>query len=249
MLRIGMLFWMAAAIGVGLLLYNVKHEVQGLEQQLARTNRAIGLAHERIHVLHAEWSLLNEPERLSALSERHLDLVPMRPAQFVGTAAIAALPVAAPRADTAIAAAEPAATAQPVASRGATAAGQSLGQPAGQSLGQAAAAAEARRPAETRRATRPAEARQAEPPARLAPQREEPLPPPRQAAPAPRRELEAAAPRPLMPDASAPQPRAPVVAVSAAPPQPARPPAASSLGGPSAALPPPVPFSRPSGGN
>lgn len=227
MLRLGMLFWMVVAIGVGLLLYNVKHEVQGLEQQLAQTNRRITAAHERIHVLHAEWSLLNEPERLRTLSERHLELVPMRPSQFVDTRAIASLPVAAPRADTALAAAEPAPAPQPVASR-------------------AAPPPEPRRQAEPRRPQRPAEARQEEPPARLAPQREEPLPPPRQAAPTPRRELEAGAPRPLMPGTPPP-----VVAVSATPPpaQPARAPAASSLGGPAASLPPPVPFSRPAGGN
>ncbi len=233
MLRLGMLFWMAAAIGVGLLLYNVKHEVQGLEQQLARTNRAIETTHERIHVLHAEWSLLNDPERLRALSERHLDIVPMRPAQFVGATAIAALPVASPRADTALAAAEPATAAQPVASRS------------------PAATARAGAPADARQETR-----QGEPPARLAPQREEPMAPPRQAPPPPRRELEAGAPRPLMPGAPMPgtagtPPRPPVVAVSAAPPPPppARAPAASSLGAPAVALPPPVPFSRPQGGN
>lgn len=96
MLRLSTLFWALIAVAVGLFLYQVKHEVQGLEQQLARTNRAIGAAHERIHVLHAEWSLLNEPDRLRALATRHLDLVPMRPAQFAGTQAIAALPVAAP---------------------------------------------------------------------------------------------------------------------------------------------------------
>lgn len=251
MLRLGMLFWMAVAIGVGLLLYNVKHEVQGLEQQLARTNRAIETTYERIHVLHAEWSLLNDPERLRALSERHLDLVPMRPAQFVGATAIAALPVASPRADTALAAAEPATTAQPVASRNPAATAQAGGR------------ADARRQPEQRRPALPAdgrqETRQGEPAARLAPQREEPMAPPRQAPPPQRRELEASAPRPLMPGAPMPgpltpgpagtQPRPPVVAVSAAPPQPARTTAASSLGGPAVTLPPPVPFSRPQGGN
>jgi hypothetical protein len=237
MLRLGMLFWMLVAIGVGLLLYNVKHEVQGLEQDLARINREIGTTHERIHVLHAEWSLLNEPERLRTLSERHLDLVPMRPAQFVDATAIASLPVAGPRGGTAVAKAEHEATPQPVATRAAPAAPPPATRPQ----------------AEQRRPPRAAEARPEEPPARLAPPREEPLPPPRQVAPTPRRELEAAAPRPLMPASPAAQPRAPtpVVAVSAAPPpqQPARAPSASSLGGPAVSLPPPVPFSRPQGGN
>jgi hypothetical protein len=109
MLRLSTLCWALIAVAVGLFLYQVKHEVQGLEQQLARTNRAIGAAHERIHVLHAEWSLLNEPDRLRALATRHLDLVPMRPAQFAGTQAIAALPAAAPTVAVAEAPTQPAA--------------------------------------------------------------------------------------------------------------------------------------------
>jgi len=229
MLRLATLFWMAVAIAVGLLLYNVKHEVQGLEQRLARTNRAIHATQERIHVLEAEWSLLNEPERLRALASRHLDLVPMRPAQFVEPAAIAALPAAAPRADTAVAAAADderprVSPAQPTAAQPPPAA----------------------RPAEARREVRPGE-----PPSRLAPQREEPLPPPRQAAPQPRRELEAGAPRPLLPAAepgAAARPAQPVVPVAApAPPQQRA--AASALGVPAAALPPPVPIQRRAVGN
>jgi hypothetical protein len=220
MLRLATLLWMALAIAVGLLLYNVKHEVQGLEQQLARLNRAIHATQERIHVLEAEWSLLNEPERLRALANRHLDLVPMRPAQFVEPAAIAALPVAVPRADPAVAAAPAEGRPQPAS---------------------ASAPGAAPRQAETRRDLRPGE-----PAARLAPQREEPLPPPRQAAPPPRRELEAGAPRPLLPSA-APGPAAalmPVAAPAQLPPQPPRPATGSSLGAPAAALPPPVPVQR-----
>jgi hypothetical protein len=238
MLRLGTLIWMVIAIGVGLLLYNVKHEVQGLEQHLAQTNRRITEVHARIHVLHAEWSLLNEPERLRTLTDRHLDLVPMRPTQFVDATAIALLPPARPRAEpgTALAAAEPAATPQPVATRT-----------------PAAAQADARRQAEQRRPQRPAEARPEELPARLAPPREEPLAPPR--APTPRRELEAAAPRPLMPatpvaavtGAPAATAGAPATAPPAAPA--AAPASGSSLGRPAVALPPPVPFGRPQGGN
>ncbi|WP_456305149.1 cell division protein FtsL, partial [Elioraea rosea] len=107
MLRLATLFWLALAVAVGLLLYNVKHEVQGLEQHLARTNRAIAATHERIHVLHAEWSLLNEPDRLRALATRHLDLVPVRPAQLVQPQVIAALPEAQPHGTTALAEATP----------------------------------------------------------------------------------------------------------------------------------------------
>ncbi|WP_291295634.1 energy transducer TonB, partial [Elioraea sp.] len=116
MLRLSTLVWALIAVAVGLFLYQVKHEVQGLEQQLSRTNRAIGAAHERIHVLHAEWSLLNEPDRLRALATRHLDLVPMRPAQFAAPQAIAALPAAAPSIAVAEAPAQPAASV--VAARG-----------------------------------------------------------------------------------------------------------------------------------
>jgi len=221
MLRLATLFWMAVAIAVGLLLYNVKHDVQRLEQQLARTNRAIAEAHERIHVLQAEWSLLNEPERLRSLAERHLELAPMRPSQFVELSAIAALPAAA---DRSLAGAAP----QPAEP-----------QPA------ARPAAAPRAPEQPPARLAPQREEPLPPPRQAAPQpRREleagaprPLLPPAGAAP-----RTAPAAPPATPVAVAvPQP---APAAIAAP----RPPTGSALGGQAASLPPPVPVRR-DGGN
>jgi cell division protein FtsL len=74
--------WLAIA-GIGALaLYQLKHEVIALEKELARLNRDIVREQEAIHVLRAEWSHVNRPERLQSLAQRHLDLQPMAPRQF-----------------------------------------------------------------------------------------------------------------------------------------------------------------------
>jgi len=70
------------AAAIGLCLFLVKYEVQDLEDQLAGINRTIALDREAIHVLKAEWSHLNEAERLKLLADRYLDLGPLKTGQF-----------------------------------------------------------------------------------------------------------------------------------------------------------------------
>ena len=88
MIRRSTLLWLLAAILVGCGLYQLKYEVQGKEEQLARLNRQIQSEQEAIHVLHAEWAFLNRPDRLADLSNRHLELTPVAPAQFSRIASI-----------------------------------------------------------------------------------------------------------------------------------------------------------------
>ncbi len=68
--------------GLAGVLFSLKYEVQALESELKDLNRGIAADRDAIHVLKAEWSHLNEPSRLRDLSQRHLDLKPMRPSQF-----------------------------------------------------------------------------------------------------------------------------------------------------------------------
>jgi hypothetical protein len=68
--------------GAGLFTYQVKHRVSLLDQELTRSGRTVVAEQERLHVLEAEWSLLNEPERLRRLADQHLNLAPMQPRQF-----------------------------------------------------------------------------------------------------------------------------------------------------------------------
>jgi hypothetical protein len=217
MIRASALIWAGLVVLAGLFLYQVKHDVQALEDELATLNRRILATQDRIHVLRAEWSLLNEPARIGDLAQRHLALAPMRPDQFARPADIAArVALHRPAAPTR----EPAAPTVAIAD-----AAPSLPLPPPF-------------PAEPPRAvvTRPLAAPSAAPapaapvtmPAPAAPS---PAPPPR---PVP---VEVAQPATLggPPVRTAALPR-PVSAAVAAP-------AVSALGAPTAALPPPVPRS------
>ena len=68
--------------GAGLYLYGVKHDVQLLDREIAATARAAQQTRERAEVLRAEWTLLNDPERLADLAARFLPLKPVQPGQF-----------------------------------------------------------------------------------------------------------------------------------------------------------------------
>lgn len=77
MIRRSTVIWSALAIGVGVGLFFVKHEVQALEERLVAVNRDIAEHRETIHVLEAEWSHLTRPERLEDLGQRLLRLEPV----------------------------------------------------------------------------------------------------------------------------------------------------------------------------
>ncbi len=63
-------------------LYQSKEAVQAREDELVRLNREILASQETVHVLRAEWSYLNRPERLARFAGRHLALEPMAAAQI-----------------------------------------------------------------------------------------------------------------------------------------------------------------------
>lgn len=94
MMRGMTILWTGFALVVGVGLFLLKYEVQSLEDRLAGLNGGIRQNQETIHILKAEWSYLNDPERLRELNERHLALKPFKPEQIV---AIAELPMAAPK--------------------------------------------------------------------------------------------------------------------------------------------------------
>ena len=96
MIRPGNVFWIGLAFTLGYGLYHLKHEVKALEDELFRLNRQILAEQQAIHVLRAEWSYINQPQRLQSLTQRHLDLQPTRPAQIGTLAALPARPAEAP---------------------------------------------------------------------------------------------------------------------------------------------------------
>ncbi len=82
MIRPFTLICMLLACGAGLYLYQTKHAVQLLDRDIAQTVQATTAARDRAGVLRAEWTLLNDLERLRALSDQYLQLRPVTPGQF-----------------------------------------------------------------------------------------------------------------------------------------------------------------------
>ncbi|MEX0758167.1 MAG: hypothetical protein WD100_01180 [Tistlia sp.] len=82
-MRWSYLFWLVVLAGAAATLFEIKHEVQALEEDLLATERRIRTERETIEVLRAEWSFLNQPARIERLAKEHLGLGPMTPDQIV----------------------------------------------------------------------------------------------------------------------------------------------------------------------
>ncbi len=97
MIRKTTVIWTLLSIVAGVWMFVVKHQVQSLEGELARTEREIVSEQETIHVLAAEWSYLNQPARLDRLGRRLIRLVPMTAAHqtdLAGLRQVLAAPMA-----------------------------------------------------------------------------------------------------------------------------------------------------------
>lgn len=82
-MRQSTLLFVFLALVVGFVLFKVKYEVVEIEQKLAQAQHQIDRERENIHILRAEWSHLNEPQRLQKLAEKYLDILPMKTDQVV----------------------------------------------------------------------------------------------------------------------------------------------------------------------
>ena len=69
----------AAAIGV----YSIKYEATRQAEKVAKLRRDIEVERVSIGALRAEWAYLTQPERITALARKHLDLKPMQIGQIV----------------------------------------------------------------------------------------------------------------------------------------------------------------------
>ncbi len=85
--------WVGVIGSMAFGLYQLKHAVQRSEGKLARLERELITSQESIHVLRAEWSYLNRPDRLSRLAARHLALVPVAPDQIGDITALPPRPI------------------------------------------------------------------------------------------------------------------------------------------------------------
>lgn len=66
----------------------MKNRVQSLEKELAGINRSISEDIKTIHILKAEWSHLNNPERLRKLAQEHTNLNPVKAEQIISYASL-----------------------------------------------------------------------------------------------------------------------------------------------------------------
>jgi hypothetical protein len=115
MIRLRTLFWLLLVSATGFAMFGVKYQVQALEDELARVNRATAAEEHEMHVLDAEWAYLTRPETLEAMNRQFLSLVPISTKQLRMT--VAEIPMRPPppapppvEAPTVVAAAEPAPT-------------------------------------------------------------------------------------------------------------------------------------------
>ena len=76
------LFFVLSLI-IGCILFKVKHEVVEIEQKISKTTQQIRREKENMHILKAEWSHLNEPQRLKSLAQKFLDITPMKTEQIL----------------------------------------------------------------------------------------------------------------------------------------------------------------------
>lgn len=65
-------------------LFELKYEVRALDQEKASLHRQIADEEEALRVLQAEWSFLNQPDRIQELARRYLDLDTPAAAQIGG---------------------------------------------------------------------------------------------------------------------------------------------------------------------
>lgn len=87
MIRLGTLFWLVLVSATGFAMFGVKYQVQALEDELGRTNRAAASEEHELRVLEAEWAFLTRPATLEAMNRQFLSLSPIATKQLHATAA------------------------------------------------------------------------------------------------------------------------------------------------------------------
>jgi hypothetical protein len=87
MIRLRSLFWLLLVSATGFAMFGVKYQVQALEDQLARINRAAAAEEHEIRVLDAEWAYLTRPETLDGMNRQFLSLAPISTKQLRTTVA------------------------------------------------------------------------------------------------------------------------------------------------------------------
>ncbi|MCF1503451.1 hypothetical protein [Afifella sp. H1R] len=85
MMRVLNIVAIAAALIAAFSVFNLKYQAEGVAKEVAELQRRVDQEKESLSLLRAEWSVLNQPERVEELVSRHaeaLDLAPVEPAQL-----------------------------------------------------------------------------------------------------------------------------------------------------------------------
>jgi hypothetical protein len=77
------LLWLVLAVICGAGIFRTSQRVHEEHEKIAALNIEITKEQESLRVLNAEWSYLNQPERLEKLSKIYLHLAPLKGGQFV----------------------------------------------------------------------------------------------------------------------------------------------------------------------
>jgi hypothetical protein len=84
MIRLGALVWLMLVVAAGFVTFKVKYAVQDIEDELNRVRKQTVAEQQEIRVLNAEWTYLNQPERLAELNRRFLQWGPIAAKQLQG---------------------------------------------------------------------------------------------------------------------------------------------------------------------
>lgn len=80
--------WCMITIVIGSYYFVLTNDVQNLERELAQINQDIENDIRDIHILEADWSELNNPERLRTLAGKYISLDFIKPEQIINYSAL-----------------------------------------------------------------------------------------------------------------------------------------------------------------
>ncbi|MDP2206733.1 MAG: hypothetical protein Q8K65_10565 [Alphaproteobacteria bacterium] len=88
------ILWLCCAMMTGALLFQTSQHVTDGRQRLENITAEMRSEEDTLRVLQAEWSYLNQPERLEKLAAQYLKLAPMKGRQFAAAASLPLRPAA-----------------------------------------------------------------------------------------------------------------------------------------------------------
>ncbi|MBZ8131649.1 hypothetical protein [Afifella sp. IM 167] len=71
----------AAALIAAMSVFNLKYRAEGVAKEVAELQRKVDQEKESISLLRAEWSVLNQPDRVEELAERYQDTLGLKPVE------------------------------------------------------------------------------------------------------------------------------------------------------------------------